>query len=60
MINYVDLLRLEPTAKPQDFWSNSSENALVRNFIDKANVQTKYEIECLIAGEYIEKKYPWS
>ena len=56
VINYVDLLRLEPTAKPQDFWSNSSENALVRNFIDKANVQTKYEIECLIAGEYIEKK----
>lgn len=56
MINYVDLLRLEPTAKPQDFWSNSSENALVRNFIDKANVQTKYEIERLIAGEYIEKE----
>lgn len=56
VINYMDLLRLEPTAKPQDFWSNSSENALVRNFIDKANVQTKYEIECLIAGEYIEKE----
>ena len=56
VINYVDLLRLEPTAKPQDFWSNSSGNALVRNFIDKANVQTKYEIECLIAGEYIEKE----
>ena len=56
VINYVDLLRLEPTAKPQDFWSNSSENALVRNFIDKADVQTKYEIECLIAGEYIEKE----
>ena len=56
VINYVDLLRLEPTAKPQDFWSNSSENALVRNFIDKANVQTKYEIERLIAGEYIEKE----
>lgn len=56
VINYVDLLRLEPTAKPQDFWSNSSGNALVRSFIDKANVQTKYEIECLIAGEYIEKE----
>ena len=56
VINYVDLLRLEPTAKPQDFWSNSSENALVRNFIDKANVQTKDEIERLIAGEYIEKE----
>lgn len=56
VINYVDLLRFEPTAKPQDFWSNSSGNALVRSFIDKADVQTKDEIERLIAGEYIEKE----
>ena len=56
VINYVDLLRFEPTAKPQDFWSNSSGNALVRRFIDKADVQTKDEIERLIAGEYIEKE----
>lgn len=60
VINYVDLLRFDPTAKPQDFWSNSSGNALVRSFIDKADVQTKDEIERLIAGEYIEKKYPRS
>ena len=56
VINYVDLLRFEPTAKPQDFWSNSSGNALVRSFIDKSDVQTKDEIERLIAGEYIEKE----
>lgn len=56
VINYVDLLRFEPTAKPQDFWSNSSGNALVRRFIDKADVQTKDEIERLITGEYIEKE----
>ena len=56
VINYVDLLRFEPTAKPQDFWSNSSGNALVRSFIDKADVQTKDEIERLIAGEYIKKE----
>ena len=56
VINYVDLLRFEPTAKPQDFWSNSSGNALVRSFIDKADVQTKDEIERLIADEYIEKE----
>lgn len=56
VINYVDLLRFDHTAKPQDFWSNSSGNALVRSFIDKADVQTKDEIERLIAGEYIEKE----
>ena len=56
VINYVDLLRFDSNAKPQDFWSNSSGNALVRSFIDKADVQTKDEIERLIAGEYIEKE----
>ena len=56
VINYVDLLRFDSTAKPQDFWSNSSGNALVRSFIDKADVQTKDEIERLIASEYIEKE----
>ena len=31
-------------------------NAIVRSLIDKADVQTKNEIERLIAGEYIEKE----
>lgn len=56
VINYVDQLNFDPTAKPQDYWSNSSGNSLVRSFIDKADVQTKNEIERLIAGECIEKE----
>ena len=56
VIRYCKSLCADPTARPQDFWSNSSRNALVRSFIDKADVQTKDEIERLIAGEYIEKE----
>ena len=56
VIRYCKSLCADPMAKPQDFWSNSSGNALVRRFIDKADVQTKDEIERLIAGEYIEKE----
>lgn len=56
VIRYCKSLCADPTAKPQDFWSNSSGNALVRSFIDKADVQTKDEIERLIADEYIEKE----
>ena len=56
VINYVDQLKFDPTSKPQDYWSNSSGNAIVRSFIDKADVQTKDEIERLIAGECIEKE----
>lgn len=55
VVNYIDLLCADPNATPQDFWSNSSSNSIVRRFIDEANVQTKAEIEQLIAGESIEK-----
>lgn len=55
VINYVEQLRYDPEAVPQDFWSNSSGNGMVRRFIDMADVSTKNEIERLIAGESIEK-----
>ena len=56
VINYVDQLKYDQIAIPQDYWSNSSGNAIVRSLIDKADIQTKNEIERLIAGEYIEKE----
>lgn len=56
VINYVDQLKYDQTIGPQNFWSNSSGNAIVRRFIDKADVKTKNEIERLIAGEAIEKE----
>ena len=56
VINYVDQLKYDQTTIPQDYWSNSSGNAIVRSLIDKADIQTKNEIERLIAGEYIEKE----
>ena len=55
VIQYCKSLYLDAAAKPQDFWSNLSGNAIVRRFIDKADISTKNEIECLIAGESIEK-----
>ena len=56
VIRYCKSLCADPNARPEDFWSNSSGNAIVRRFIDKADVQTKNEIERLIAGECIEKE----
>ncbi len=56
VIRYCKSLCADPNAMPEDFWSNSSGNAIVRRFIDKADVQTKNEIERLIAGECIEKE----
>lgn len=56
VINYCNNLCFDSAAVPQDFWSNTSGNMIVRRFIDKANVQTKNEIEQLIAGEKIIKE----
>ena len=56
VIRYSKSLCMDEEAKPEDFWSNSSGNAIVRRFIDKADASTKNEIERLIAGEYIEKE----
>ena len=55
VIRYCKNLCADPAALPEDFWSNSSGNAMVRRFIDKADIRTKNEIERLIAGEDIEK-----
>ena len=56
VINYCDLLRTEPDAYPENYWANTSGNAIVRRFIDKADAQTRKDIERLIAGEEIEKE----
>ena len=56
VINYCDLLKADPNALPQDYWSNTSGNAMVRRFIDKADTRTRDEIERLISGEEIVKE----
>ena len=55
VVNYVDLLKADPKAKPRAFWINTSGNELVKRFVDKADKTTQGEIERLINGEAIEK-----
>lgn len=55
IINHVDRLCADPEAEPQAYWINSSANALVRRFVDKADRTTKNELEQLIAGAAISK-----
>jgi hypothetical protein len=55
VIKYCQALLKNKQAFPQNYWANTSGNALVRRFIDKATLQTKKEIEQLIAGECVVK-----
>ena len=56
VLSHCDNLRADPDARPEDYWSNTSGNAIVRRFIDLANGRTKDEIERLIGGEMILKE----
>lgn len=55
VINHVDVLRSNQSAKPQAYWINTSGNALVKLFIEMADKSTRDELERLVAGEAIEK-----
>ena len=53
VINYVDLLRVEPNAFPRAYWINSSGNDIIREFIKMATPGTKRDLEALISGETV-------
>ena len=55
VINHCDNLCADPDAPPEDYWSNTSSNSIVRRFINKADKKTKEEIEQLIDGKTISK-----
>ena len=57
VINYCDELRADRSAQPQNYWSNTSSNDVVKKFIQGADAGTaKREIEKLVAGEVIKKE----
>lgn len=55
VIKYCQALLKNKKAVPENYWANTSGNAMVRRFIDKANQQARNEIEQLISGGAITK-----
>ena len=57
MISHCRKLLVDPQAKPQNYWINTSSNDIVKKIIEKTdNRTTKREIERLVAGEEIVKE----
>ena len=56
VINHCRALKVEPDATPQPYLINTSGNYIVKRFIEKANQQTRREIEQLIEGKAIQKE----
>ncbi len=56
VIRHCKKLCADSSVKPENYWANTSGNAIVRRFIDKADAQTRREIEDLIQGKEIVKE----
>lgn len=55
VINYCADHMENHEMQPKNYWLNTSSNEIVRRFVNKASVQTRSEIEELIAGKSIIK-----
>ncbi|MCD8118636.1 MAG: ATP-binding protein [Lachnospiraceae bacterium] len=56
IIRYLYDLSWDPETPPQDYWSNTSGNYVIRKLIaEYGNSQTKEEIEMLLEGETVTK-----
>ena len=56
VMNYVRDLQADPLAKPKSYWKNTSDNAIIRSFIEYAGSSITSKLEKLMAGETIVQK----
>ncbi|MCU6761144.1 Predicted AAA-ATPase [uncultured Roseburia sp.] len=57
VICHCSKLCVDDDVQPQNYWSNTSDNEVVKKFIQGADIgTTKNEIERLVAGEVIKKE----
>ena len=53
LMNYLCDLQRNPEAKPDSYWKNTSDNAIIRSFIDYAGSSITKKLDTLLAGRYI-------
>ena len=55
VVRFIKDLCEDDNQLPCSYWANTSSNSIVRNLIERADEDTKAEIEALIEGKTIEK-----
>ena len=53
VMNYLRDLQKNPKTKPASYWKNTSDNAIIRSFIDCTNAKISQQLETLLDGGYI-------
>lgn len=56
VMNYLRDLQNNKDARPVSYWRNTSDNAIIRSFIDYTGAAIRRKLENLIAGGSIEQK----
>lgn len=56
VMNYLRDIQEQPGKKPASYWKNTSDNAIIRSFIDYAGNSITNKLETLLAGGYIIQK----
>ena len=53
VMNHVNSLILNPDTPPKNYWENTSDNAIIRSFLDRTQFDIQEKFETLLAGGYI-------
>ena len=53
VMNYLRDYQHDPRVKPSSYWKNTSDNAIIRSFIDYAGSSITEKLEILLSGGYI-------
>lgn len=53
VMNYLRELQHNPEARPESYWRNTSDNAIIRSFIDYVGTGITRKLETLLSGGYI-------
>ena len=56
VMNYILELQHNPKANPAGYWKNTSDNAIIRSFIEYAGSNITKKLETLLEGGYIVQK----
>ena len=56
VMNYLQDLQFDPETEPVSYWRNTSDNAIIRSFIDYAGPAISDKLEVLLSGGYIVQK----
>lgn len=56
LMNYLRDLQRNPNAKPVSYWKNTSDNAIIRSFLDGHSQTIAQKLEELLSGGYILQK----